>query len=79
MEHYLTVNELSEKIKLAPGTIRNMICKGAFKKNIHYVKPTARRVLFVWSAVEDWLLGDAAINKRTGQRPSRKKINRINI
>jgi len=55
MEKYLTTKELSKRIKMAPGTIRNLVWKNEFKENVHYVKPTPRKVLFVWSEVETWL------------------------
>ena len=57
MEEYLTINELSGRIKMAPGTIRNLIWKKQFQENVHYLKPTPRKVLFIWKAVEDWLHG----------------------
>lgn len=55
MEIFLTTEELSQKIKMAPGTIRNLVWKKVFKENVHYVKPSARKLLFVWSQVELWL------------------------
>jgi len=55
MEEYLTTKELSTRIKMAPGTIRNLVWKNKFKKDVHYVKPTPRKLLFVWSAVQKWL------------------------
>ena len=55
MEEYLTTNELSDRIKMAPGTIRNLVWKKKFKENIHYVKPTEKKLLFIWSSVEAWL------------------------
>jgi hypothetical protein len=55
MEEYLTVKELTKRIKMADGTIRNLVCKKVFVKGKHYVKPTPRKLLFVWSAVEAWL------------------------
>ncbi|WP_319409503.1 hypothetical protein [uncultured Desulfosarcina sp.] len=57
MEQYLTTEELSERIKMPPGSIRNLIWKEELKLNIHYVKPTPRKILFVWSAIEKWLWG----------------------
>jgi len=54
-EEYLTTAELSERIKMTPGTIRNLVWKNRFKKGIHYLKPTPRKLLFVWSNVQDWL------------------------
>ena len=58
MEEYLTVKELSERIKLAKQTIYNMIHKKEFVLNKHYYKPKAKIILFKWSAIEKWLKGD---------------------
>ena len=55
MEEFLTTDELSARIKMAPGTIRNLVWKKAFIENVHYVKPTSRKLLFIWSSVELWL------------------------
>jgi len=55
MEEYLTTKELSERIKMTVGTIRNLVWKGTLKEKIHYVKPTPRKLLFKWSGIEDWL------------------------
>lgn len=59
MNEYLTTEELSQRIKLAPGTIRNLVWKKTFREGIHYVKPSARKLLFVWSKIEQWLHGDS--------------------
>ena len=59
MEEYLTVKELSERIKLAKQTIYNMIHKNEFVLNKHYYKPKAKIILFKWSAIEKWLEGDS--------------------
>lgn len=58
METYYTIKELSERIKMAPGTIRNLVWRREFKENVHYLQPTRRKLLFIWSAVEAWLHGD---------------------
>ena len=58
MEEYLTVKELSKRIKLAKQTIYNMIHKNEFVLNKHYYKPKAKIILFKWSAIEKWLEGD---------------------
>jgi hypothetical protein len=60
MDEYLTVQELSTRIKMAPGTIRNLVWKKAFQENVHYLKPTPRKLLFIWSAVEAWLHRNAS-------------------
>ena len=57
MEKYLTTKELSERIKMAPGTIRNMVWKGIFQESVHYIKPGGRKLLFIWSGIESWLHG----------------------
>lgn len=54
-EEYLTTEELSQRIKMAPGTIRNLVWKKILKEGVHYVKPSARKLLFVWSGIEQWL------------------------
>ncbi|GEM_PF-869021 len=55
VEEYLTTSELSKRIKMAPGTIRNLVWQNQLKKNIHYIKPSPRKLLFVWHTVESWL------------------------
>lgn len=57
MEEFLTTKELSARIKMAPGSIRNMVWKNTFIEGVHFVKPTGRKLLFVWSACENWLYG----------------------
>ena len=64
MEEYLTTQELSSRIKMAPGTIRNLVWKGVFIEKIHYVKPSARKLLFVWSSVEQWLHGHSQLSSQ---------------
>ena len=66
MEEYLIITELSSRIKMTPGTIRNLVWKGEFIENVHYVKPTSRKLLFVWSAIEKWLYGRPATNSVQG-------------
>jgi hypothetical protein len=55
MELYLTTKELSKRIKMTPGTIRNLVWKKELRENVHYVKPTPRKILFVWSEIEAWM------------------------
>ncbi len=66
MEEYLTTGELSARIKMAPGTIRNLVWKNSLIENIHYVKPTPRKLLFVWSGIERWLHGGTAVAAGSG-------------
>jgi hypothetical protein len=55
MEEYITTRELSARIKVTPGTIRNMVCRGQLEAGIHYVTGGPGKLLFLWSAIEDWL------------------------
>ena len=55
MEEYLKTPELSKRIKIAEGTLRNYVYKKEFIENVHYIKPTPKKLLFIWSAVEAWL------------------------
>jgi len=55
MEEYLTVKELSQRIKLAVQTIYNFIHEEKFILGKHYLKPTRKKILFKWSAIEEWM------------------------
>jgi len=60
VEEYLTVNQLSERIKLKKQTIYNHISKKTFVLNYHYVKPSPKKVLFLWSKIHEWLHGSVS-------------------
>ena len=47
---------------MAPGTIRNLIWKKELQENIHYIRPTPRKILFIWNRVEAWLYGKPAMS-----------------
>ena len=55
MEEFLTVLELSKRIKYAKQSIYNLIHKKAFVQGKHYIKPSQKKILFIWSAVNEWL------------------------
>ncbi|MBI9086287.1 MAG: hypothetical protein JEZ11_21990 [Desulfobacterales bacterium] len=55
MEQYLTTDELSKRIKMSPGSIRNLVWKKQLREGEHFVRPTGRKMLFVWSSIESWL------------------------
>jgi hypothetical protein len=55
MEEYLTVEELSGRIKFSKQSIYNLIYKKKFTLGVHYLKPTPKKILFVWSEIEKWL------------------------
>ena len=55
MEEYLTVNELSVRIKFSKHSLYNLIHKGTFVLVKHYLKPTPKKVLFKWSEILAWI------------------------
>jgi predicted DNA-binding transcriptional regulator AlpA len=75
-EEYLTVAELSARIKYSVQSIYNMIYNGTFVKGQHYLKPSGKKVLFIWRAVQAWIERDNPENtpKTTRIRKSRIKI-----
>ena len=55
MEEYLTINELSARIKFSKQSLYNLIHKGTFVLGRHYLKPTRKKVLFKWSGILEWM------------------------
>ena len=55
MEEYLTVNELSARIKFSKQTLYNLIYKGTFIIGKHYLKPRPKKILFKWSEIHKWM------------------------
>ena len=76
MEEYLTVKELSSRIKYSKQSLYNLISKKKFKLGEHYLKPTPKKILFKWSKIEEWLRQSANIDEKapsedqTGLKPS---------
>ena len=64
MEEYLTVSELSQKIKFSKQSLYNLIHKGTFILGKHYLKPTPKKVLFKWKEIRRWM-GDDLSNHET--------------
>ena len=54
MSHtYLTTQELSERIKYTPRTIRNELKDSVLIEGIHYIRPFGgRKILYVWEEIE---------------------------
>ena len=54
MSHtYLTTQELSERIKYNPRTIRNELKDSVLIEGIHYIHPFGgRKILYVWEEIE---------------------------
>ena len=55
VEEYLTVKELSEKIKFSKQSLYNLIHRGTFVLGKHYLKPTPKKVLFKWVEIQEWM------------------------
>jgi hypothetical protein len=54
---YLTTEELSERIKYDPRTIRQQLNDSVLLERKHYIKPFGRRkILYIWEAVEEEML-----------------------
>ena len=64
MEDYLTVDELSAKIKYSKQSLYNLIYKKNFILGKHYFKPTPKKILFKWPEIQAWIEGTA--NQNTG-------------
>ena len=58
MSHtYLTTEELSERIKYDPRTIRQQLKDSVLLEGKHYIKPFGRRkILYLWEAIEAEML-----------------------
>jgi hypothetical protein len=56
-EEYLTIEELSARLKIKPKTIKNKMAAGIFLKGQHYFSPKGIGPRFKWSAVQAWLEG----------------------
>ena len=54
-EEYLTVAELSERIKYSAQSLYNLIHNGSLKVQQHYLKPTPKKILFKWTAILQWM------------------------
>jgi len=55
MEEYLTVPELSTRIKFSRQSLYNLIHKRTFVLGKHFLKPSPKKILFKWSAIQSWM------------------------
>jgi len=52
-ETYLTTEELAQRIKYTPRTIRDQLKDSVLLEGIHYIRPFGgRKTLYLWEAVE---------------------------
>jgi len=53
MNSYLTTEELSERIKYDPRTIRERLKDSVLIEGVHYFRPFGgRKILYIWEAIE---------------------------
>jgi len=51
---YLTTEELSEKIKYDPRTIRQQLKDSVLLEGRHYIRPFGgRKILYLWEVIEE--------------------------
>jgi hypothetical protein len=55
---YLSIAELAKLIPYAEGSIRNMMSRGEFRRDVHYVK-TRGKIAFLWPKVQEWMHREA--------------------
>ena len=58
---YLTTEELAERIKYDPRTIRESLKDTVLIEGLHYIRPFGgRKILYIWETIEETMLGQAA-------------------
>ena len=55
MDEYLGTEELCTRIKYSKQTIYNKIYKKELVFGVHYIKPSRKKILFKWKAMQSWL------------------------
>lgn len=67
---YLTTEELSQRIKYVPRTIRDQLKDTVFIEGMHYIRPFGgRKILFLWEEVEALMLKDSLLSKTNDVLP----------
>ncbi len=57
MAIYLTTEELAERIKYDPRTIRERLKDSVLLEGHHYIRPfNGRKILYIWEEVEEEML-----------------------
>ena len=57
-DEYLSIRDLAHRLPYDEQTIRNLMTRGVFRRDVHYVKPQGKgRPVFKWSAVRKWVEG----------------------
>ncbi len=53
LDSYLTTEELAQRIKYDPRTIRERLKDSVLLEGIHYFRPFGgRKILYIWDAIE---------------------------
>jgi predicted DNA-binding transcriptional regulator AlpA len=73
-EEYLTVDELSERIKFSRQSIYNMVHEKILVINVHYLKPRPKKLLFMWSAIRTWMENPSGSQKTEEKQSIEKDI-----
>jgi len=59
---YLTTEELSQRIKYNPRTIRQTLMDSVLLEGRHYFKPFGqRKILFIWEHIEEDMLQNSHV------------------
>lgn len=67
---YLTTEELAERIKYDPRTIRNQLKDAVLIEGEHYIRPFGgRKILFLWEKIEALMLQDCRFSKTNDLLP----------
>ncbi len=51
----MTIDELCGRIKFQRQTIYNLIHRKMFLPGKHFLKPSPKKILFRWSAIQAWI------------------------
>ena len=73
-EEYLTIQELAQRLKLSPKTIRNKMTTGILKGGVHYFSPPGLAPRFKWSAIVAWMEGPSALQEMTARVQARTEV-----
>jgi len=59
-ETYLTTDELSQRIKYDPRTIRERLKDSVLLEGVHYFRPFGgRKILYIWETIEKDMFGQS--------------------
>jgi len=60
---YLTTDELSERIKYDPRTIRTRLKDSVLLEGVHYIRPFGgRKILYIWEKIEKDMVVPPSLN-----------------